>query len=370
MYLHQRGLGRTTRWARWIAVAGAVVLFLATSAPAITLRVVSYNIDDADQGSDDNITASFAGLPSVLQAIGQHHIGTNAQPIDVLGVEELNPTTLSNLVNAMNQGADTYAYDPLVGPTTGAGTDGLIYNKHTIQVVSATIIGTASTSGAPRAPMRYLLRPIGFGPAAEFYMYVSHYKASSGSEARRNFEAAEIRQNADALGPTAHIIYSGDFNLVGGTGEPSWGTLTAPGNGQAIDPTGAAGWTNSSNNWKYLYSESTTSLSRRYDFELVSSAMLNQPGVQLAHDTSDPFTGNFPSSKYPYAYEVFGNNATTSLSGVINSASKYVSERLVEPQHDSQRHDGALCGQQPAVCRERSFTGSGRLQRHASRRRL
>jgi endonuclease/exonuclease/phosphatase family metal-dependent hydrolase len=328
---NRNGLDRKTRCFGWMAAIATSALLWAASAPADTLRVVSYNIDDADQLSDDNITASFAGLPSVLQAIGQHHIGTNAQAIDVLGVEELNPTTLSNLVNAMNQGADTYAYDPLVGPTTGAGTDGLIYNKHTIQVVSATIIGTASTSGAPRAPMRYLLRPIGFGPAAEFYMYVSHYKASSGSEARRNFEAAEIRQDADALGPTAHIIYSGDFNLVGGRSEPAWSTLTAPGNGQAIDPTGAANWTNSSNTWKYLYSESTTSLSRRYDFELVSSAMLNQPGVRLASDTSDPFTGNFPSSKYPYAYEVFGNNGTTTLSSVINSASNTSLNDLTSP---------------------------------------
>ncbi len=39
--------------------------------------------------------------------------------------------------------------------------------------------------------------------------------------------------------------------------------------------------------------------------------MLNQPGLQLARDTADPYTGNYPSSIYPYAYEVFGNNGTT-----------------------------------------------------------
>jgi hypothetical protein len=305
-------------------VLAASLMLLATSAQSAGLRVVSYNIDCADQLSDDNITQSYAGLPTVLQAIGQHHIGTNVQQIDVLGVEELNPTTLSNLVTAMNNiyGAGTYAFDPTNDPTTGAGTDGLIYNTHTIQVVAAKVIGVASGSGAARAPLRYFLRPIGYGTAAEFYMYVSHYKASAGFETRRDFEATEIRQDADALGPAAHIIYSGDFNLVGGTsGEPAWGTLTAAGNGQAIDPTGATGWANSSNTYKYLYSESTTSLSRRYDFELVTSAMLNQPGVQLAHDTSDPFiANNFPASRYPYAYEVFGNNGTTSLSGLINTS--------------------------------------------------
>jgi hypothetical protein len=315
----------TARNSKWKAAAVIVVLLWVTSAAANSLRIVSYNIDDADQGNDNNITASYAGLPAVLQAIGQHHIGTNVQPIDVLGVEELNPTTLTNLVNALNNiyGAGTYAYDSTVDPSTGGGTDGLIYNTHSVQVVSAAVIGTASTSGAARAPLRYLLRPVGFGPNAEFYMYVSHYKATSGTtnETRRNVEATTIRQDADALGPAAHIIYSGDFNLVGGSSEPAWTTLTALGNGQALDPTGATGWTNSSSTLKYLYSESTTSLSRRYDFELVTSAMLNQPGIQLAADTSDPFTGDYPSSKYHYAYEVFGNNGTTSLSGLTNSTS-------------------------------------------------
>jgi len=323
---HRSDLKFGTQDLKWIAIAAIVILACATSASAATLRIVSYNIDDADQGNDNNITASYAGLPTVLQAIGQHHIGTNAQPIDVLGVEELNSTTLSNLVNALNSpslyGAGTYAYDPTPDPNDGGGPDGLIYNTKTVQVVSAVAIGTANTSGAARDPMRYLLQPIGYGSNADFYMYVSHYKADSGSTnlSRRNVEATEIRQDADALGPNAHIIYSGDFNLTSGSSEPAWTTLTASGNGQAVDPTGAAGWTTGSNTWKYLYSESTNTLSARFDFQLVSNAVLTQPGLQLASDTSDPFTGNYPSSKYPYAYEVFGNNGTTALNSATNGS--------------------------------------------------
>jgi hypothetical protein len=303
------------------ALLAAVVILLPTPAARASLRIVSYNIDDADQGNDNNITEPYGRLPAVLQAIGQHHIGTNVQDIDVLGAEELNPTTLPNLVTALNDlsGAGTYAYYPITDPTTGAGTDGLIYKTSTVQVVAASVIGTASGSGAARAPLRFKLRPIGYSSASDFYMYVSHYKASAGFEVRRNFEAAEIRADADALGSNVHVIYSGDFNLVGGSSEPAWATLTASGTGQAVDPTGTGAWTNSTSNLKYIYSESSTSLSRRYDFELVTSAMLNQPGVQLAPDTSDPFDGNFPSSKYQYAYEVFGNNGTAPLSGHVNA---------------------------------------------------
>jgi hypothetical protein len=108
-------------------------------------------------------------------------------------------------------GAGTYAYDHTADPTTDGGTDGLIYNTHAVQLVSAMAVGTASTSGAARASMRYQLRPINHGSTADFYMYVSHYKASSGStnKNRRTVEATTIRQDADALGPSAHIIYSG-----------------------------------------------------------------------------------------------------------------------------------------------------------------
>jgi Dockerin type I domain/PEP-CTERM motif len=328
--------------ARWVLFLAA--FFAGVGIDAIcpaqtrTLRIVSYNIDDADQGNENNITAPFAGLPTVLQAVGQHHIGTNAQPIDVLGVEELNPTTgtqngattLGDLMTALNNiyGAGTYADYNIVDPNTGggAGPDGLVYNTHTVQVISAAAIGSVSGSGAARAPLRYQLRPTGFGSSADFYMYVSHYKSGTGStnEMRRNAEATEIRQDADALGPTAHIIYSGDYNLFGGRNEATWTTLTATGNGQAHDPTGI-NWTNSSSSFNYLYTLSTTSVDTRSDFELVSGPVLSHtasalPGLQLAPDSADPFTNNFPSSKYPYAYEVFGNNGTTSVSGATNAA--------------------------------------------------
>ena len=120
-------------------VLGVVVC--ACGAWGTTLRVVSYNIDCADQGSDNNITGPTHSLPTVIQGIGLHHIGTNAQPVDVLGAEELRSTSLPALVTQLNNiyGAGTYAFDPTADPTTGGGTDGLIYNTQTVQVVLARI---------------------------------------------------------------------------------------------------------------------------------------------------------------------------------------------------------------------------------------
>ena len=77
-------------------VAAALGLLAGTPAAwGKTLRIVSYNIDCADQGSDNNITGSTHSLPTVVQGIGLHHLGTNAQPVDVMSCEELSSATLA-----------------------------------------------------------------------------------------------------------------------------------------------------------------------------------------------------------------------------------------------------------------------------------
>src|SRR5260370_18057439 len=83
-----------------------------------TLRIVSYNIDCADQGSDNNITGATHSLPIVIQAIGLHHIGANAQPVDVLGLQELQATTISNFVAQLNviSASGAYRFRPRPGP--------------------------------------------------------------------------------------------------------------------------------------------------------------------------------------------------------------------------------------------------------------
>jgi len=347
----------------------AIALF-APAARAITLRIVSYNIDCADQSSDNNITGATHSIPTVIQAIGLHHIGTNTQPVDILGVEELYTTTLSNLVRQVNltYGAGTYAYDTTADPNTGGGPDGIIYNTHTVQIVSARTIKTGQTvllqsnltytsahstaggtNGVTRAPMVYQIRPIGAGTTNDFYMYVSHARSSSDNSVgdARYAEAQEVRSDAKYKLPAgAHILYSGDWNLFNGSGENAYKCLTGQvtsdtidwsdtsaiwantNQTQAYDPTSKTSppttttWANlASDNALYLYDDATDSASSfcmtsRLDIQLPNALMFgaynNQGGVQIAPDTNDPYdSSHFPSSQYPYAFEVFGNNGTT-----------------------------------------------------------
>ncbi|HEY5036603.1 MAG TPA: hypothetical protein VII74_05680, partial [Chthoniobacterales bacterium] len=311
------------------------------------------------------------------QGIELHHISSNAQPMDVMTVEELTSTTLANFVAQLNTiyGAGAYSFDPTTDPNTGGGPDGLIYNTQTIQVVAARVLPLGETvllqpngtyvtahsvgggsNGVVRAPMLYQLRPIGYGTGNDFYVYISHARSSSDNSVgdARYAEAQEVRSDAKYNLPAgAHIIYAGDWNLFKGSGENAYKCLTGQSTSDGLDwSDGSSLWANqnqtqgfdptsktvppttttwgnvASDNASYLYGDSTTSLTSRLDIQLVNAPMLaaynNQGGVQLAPDSSDPYdTSNFPSSQYHFAFEVFGNNGTTSRSAAANSPTNH-----------------------------------------------
>jgi hypothetical protein len=350
------------------------------SAQTRTLRIVSYNIDCSDQNSDGNITNSTHSLPTVVQAIGLHHLGTNAQPFDVMSCEELNSTTLSNFAVQLNNiyGAGTYTYDKTTDPNTGGGPDGIVYRTNTIQVVSARALPDGDTvllqsngayiaahspgggvNGVTRSPMVYQLRPIGFGTTNDFYMYVSHARSTSDDSVgdARYAEAQEVRSDAKYNLPAgSHILYGGDWNLFNGSYENSYkcltGQVTSDGTNwsdsasiwantnqtQAYDPMSktapptTATFTNSATDIvTYLYDDATEgsfAMSSRLDIQLPNALMFaaynGQGGVQLAPDASDPYDiSNFPAAKYPYAFETFGNDGSTTRGSTATSASNH-----------------------------------------------
>ena len=297
---------------------------------ATTLRVVNYNIDADTGGGSGQMGGPTAGpgMSTVLQGIGNEHLQGNAQPIDVLALEELygsDPTTtLSYVASQLNAlyGAGTYAYDtagdPTTGPTgTGNGPSGLIYNTHTVQDVAAVAIGTISGTGAARAPMRYTLRPIGYGSNANLYLYVSHAKSGSASDIstgtttdgdRRQVEMSELRSDANSLGSAAHVVYAGDFN-VDDSSETAYQTMVSTsldgGVGAGNDiPNPANNWTDTGT-YANILTESATSLNYRDDFQFVTSPAINQPGVELVLGS----------------YATFGNNGTTAKGSSTNLGS-------------------------------------------------
>src|ERR1019366_4514938 len=297
---------------RFFSVALASVV--ARSAAATTLRIAEYNIDCSDQDNNSAVTGANAGIPAVIQAMGLHHLGANAQPVDVMALTELldtnnnsiTSTTLPALVNSLNalHGAGVYAYDTTPDATSGGtqynGPSGLIYDTKTVQVISAKSLlysGNSSNSN-PRAPMRYELQPIGYESNADFYVYVSHMKSgtTSGDQSERGQEATIIRNDEATLPSTASVIYTGDLNSA--PPEAEFTDFTAAGQGQAFDP---ESFTTS----KTYFSEATYDLQYRDDYELMTSNVLNDTGPL------DYVTGSL---------QIFGNNGTTAAFGRTNSS--------------------------------------------------
>jgi hypothetical protein len=364
----------------WLGPVLLAIFFLMppVAAPARTLRIVSYNIDCEDQASDGNITNSIRSLPTVVQAIGLHHLGTNAQPVDVMSCEELNSTTLGNFTNQLNliYGTGTYAFGPTNDPNTGGGPDGLIYNTHTVQVVSARPLLTGQTvllqsngtylaahspgggvNGVARAPVVFQLRPVGYGSNDDFYFYVSHARSSSDNADgdARYAEAQEVRSDAKyKLPPGAHILYGGDWNLFNGSYENAYKCLTGQTTSDGINWSDiSAVWTNTNQTQAYdpvsktmppttftftneasdiatyFYDDATEgsyAMTSRLDIQLPNALMFaaynSHGGVQLASDMADPYdVSNFPAAQYPYAFETFGNDGSTTRGSSATSAS-------------------------------------------------
>ena len=355
----------------WRCLAFVVVCGMPAVAPAQTqtIRIVTYNID-TDQGqSGAGFTVPQPGLITpasggtvtnggVLEGIGEEIVnGDPAQPIDILALEETtsNTTTVQPIVDGLN--AFYSVHGPVAGyamspyqatesngdPTFGNGPNALVYNTNTVQLLASVPVdppgGTnnlGSISGEYREVMRYEFAPAGVTPTTnnEFYIYVSHYKASTGSanEAHRLGEAQIIRNDESTnLPPDSRVIYVGDYNPDAGSGEAGYQTIlsnSAPNGvqqGQGVDPL------NPSASTTIDWGDTTTDTNILF--------MLTEEGYELRYRddlqvmTSNVYYGVVGGLQYvPGTYHAFGNNATipwassvvsgsnTALSGIPSNA--------------------------------------------------
>ncbi len=337
------------------------VLFAGTaSAQTRTLRIVTYNIE-ADivltniQPTFTNIV-QVPGPPlpgliappndpndfaagGVLEGIGEELLNGNAQPLDILALQETtgNTQTVAPIVNALNvfygvpgmfTNSTYQATESGGNPSTGNGPNALVYNTRTVQLLASTPVdpsgGTTklgSTSGEYREVMRYKFAPAGVAANASniFYIYVSHYKASTGAanEAKRLGEAQIIRTNeAIDLPADARVLYVGDFNVTS-PGEAGYQTIlsnTAPNGihqGQGIDPLNVTAATNI--DWQ----DFTTDTNILVMLTEASDYLRYRDDLQVM--TTNVYHGATGGLKYiPGTYHTFGNNGTTAYYGAAS----------------------------------------------------
>jgi endonuclease/exonuclease/phosphatase family metal-dependent hydrolase len=315
----------------------ASLALCSASAQTRTLRIVTYNIE-ADTGgfstARPGLVVPYNGgsvlSGGVLEGIGEEIAGGDpARPIDILALQETtsNNTTVAPIVSALNSyynspgmyAMSTYQATSSGGINSGGGPSALIYNTRTVQLLASIPVdppgGTSqlgSVSGEYREVMRYEFAPAGVTQAAtnEFYIYVSHYKASTGpaNETARAGEAQIIRNNSLTLPANARILYVGDYNPTGGSSEAGYQTIIAPGINQGIDPMNPSGTTGISCDLDSLMDQKTESapdLRYRDDLQIMTTNVFyGQPeGLTLV----------------PGTYHVFANNGTTLYQGSVST---------------------------------------------------
>jgi hypothetical protein len=290
----------------------------------------------------------------LLEGIGEEIVGSDpAQPLDILALEETttNPITVVPIVSGLNSfygvagmySNSTYQATQFGGNTnngSGNGPNAMVYNTTTVQLLASVPVdppggigNLGSASGEYREVMRYEFAPAGMTPTAtnEFYVYVSHYKASTGNgnDNYRNGEAKIIRNDeASKLPATARVLYVGDFN-VDNSGEPMYQTIlsnSAPNGihqGQGIDPL------NPTNNPNINWSTSTTDTNILVMLTEKSDELEYRDDLQVM--TTNVYFGVAGGlALVPGTYHVFGNNGMTAYKGTVNSGSNTaLSNRLV-----------------------------------------
>ena len=329
-----------------------------------TIRIVTYNIDaDQDQAGPQYalpqpglITPYNSTIPyttsnlisgGVLEGIGEEIInGDPAQPIDILALQETtsNSSTVQPIVNGLNafyayySNPAGYAMSPYQAISTrvntGGGPNALVYNTNTVQLLASVPV---DPGGTLREVMRYEFAPAGVTPTTnnEFYVYVSHSNASSGSAGAslRLGEAQIIRNDESTNCPAnARVLYVGDFNLYN-SWEPAYLTMlsnTAPNGvsqGGGIDPLNVLGATNI--DWGdpttnpaivFMIDESADHLAYRCELQYMTSNVYYDVlgGLQYVPSTHHCF-GNNASLPYGSSVTATGNTALNDLDPVLTN---------------------------------------------------
>jgi DNA/RNA endonuclease G (NUC1) len=366
------------------SVAEASGIMPLTSGQTRTVRIVEYNIE-CDTGTITPLPGLIAPSSGnvtnggVLEGIGEEIIGSDpAQPLDILALNETtsNTSTVQPIVNALNAfyayynnpagyAMSTYQATESGGdPTTGNGPNALVYNTNTLQLIASVPVdppgGTSqlgSASGMYREVMRYEFAPAGVtaGTNNEFYIYVSHYKASSGSgnEKARLGEATIIRSNEYLnLPANARVLYVGDYNPDDNSVEPGYQTICSNGvpnvsprtsQGQGVDPlnilwgpyTSAAtniNWGSSTTSTSILFmlTDASTGIKYRDDLQIMTSNVYYDVagGLQYVQGSFHAF-GNNGSFTYGSSVNSSGNTALKDLDATLTNLYKLSASTLL-----------------------------------------
>ncbi|MCP4611130.1 MAG: hypothetical protein GY845_20670 [Planctomycetes bacterium] len=278
-----------------ISVSLICLVYLSNASAAI--RVVAYNCynrpNDATQDSQ---------FRTIFQAIGDQSVNGIAERLDILVMSETDPSSADRLTTVLNDLYNVGTYTHVLSSSVGGDRTGVIYDANAVSLVAFVNLTTIGTHPILRAHFR-LHRYT--GSSLDFYIYAIHLKSGSSVSdiAQRAAEVANLRNDADALGQGAQIIYAGDFNMTGSS-EGAWMNLLAAGNGQASDPANAPGQWRDNNAFRHLHTQNpNAAMDDRFDFQFITDEFSDNNGIDYVANS----------------FRVFGNDGTHTLNGTITT---------------------------------------------------
>jgi hypothetical protein len=297
--------------------------------PDATLLIGTWNVGIADAGY------RLGSYDRVLAAIGNESRYASPRPLDILAVTETRSNApsgatadtefLTQILNGL-YGPGAYDHGTRNGFSTGGGTEGVIFNTQTVQLLEETAVGFASSTGPARQELRYRFRPVGYDDgSADFYVYVGHYKAGNTATnlSRKEVEAEQVRADADVLGAGTHILYTGDFNAYN-SNEPGMQTLMADGPGQAFDPINRLGqWFNNA----AMLDIMTESPAVNAPAGLIGGGLKNR--FDLLWE-SGAVVGDYGLQALPATYHTFGVDGSVALRQAVDDPSNTALPELAD----------------------------------------
>ena len=262
----------------------------------------------------------------VIEAIGDHVVLGNSQPIDILAFQE-GPENASEYEDieenfeAVHGGNFESTFTP--ADSFGCRT-GFIYNTQTVDLITATSLISGLTHNSRRAQFR----PIGGSVADEFFIYAIHLKAGSSNsdELRREDEAQLIRANANTLPSSRNIIYAGDLNMKGSF-EPAYSVFRATGsNSTAFDSLNAPFGFQPNADWvsnlalQPFHSQAPLNMNDRFDLLFLNERFFDDAGIELVVGSTT----------------ALGNNGSHTMNSAVisgNGADGFADELLAFSDH-------------------------------------
>lgn len=303
----------------------AAILSMAGSASA-QLAVGTWNIAQ--------LRGDFTSIEHVLSEASSDTQPGFQVPIAVWVFQEVDTDNVDDLHDLLGPQYSKGTYTSSNEDTYG-GAQAMFYNS---SIVTEVTSGHDDIyTGAGRRSDRWQLRLVGSNPSCDFYIYSSHFKASTGSanQADRLFGVEQILENAEELPAGSCVIYAGDYNIYS-SGEPAYEAMVADGPSAAIDPYGNGSWSGSSNALKHTQSPRATtgggliggSLDDRFDFQLFNQSFQDDAGLDYMPGTMRSF-GNDGNH-----YDEAINDGTNTYFPGNNSRSNQLADAL----HDASDH--------------------------------